>query len=172
MLCCSCMLDYWSALWYIIIDWLIIWQLVIVWWYSMNDKVLDTVIDDKVKQICYGKYRIKQICLVKQICYICIDQICYIYIDHTRNYYNCSISVADIVSGWKWESFSNCLKMLQKQQYSPNNNHYSVDQRRLTGGVLSEQNASIGCFFACSTNKAQPCNNKPPTCNRRNQQIQ
>ena len=24
---------------------------------------------------------------------------CYTYIDHTRNYYNCSISVADIVSG-------------------------------------------------------------------------
>ena len=25
--------------------------------------------DDKVKQICYGKYRVKHICLVKQICY-------------------------------------------------------------------------------------------------------
>ena len=56
----------------------------------MNGVVLDTVIDDKVKQICYGKYRVKQICLVKQICYT--------YIDHTRNYDNCSISVADIVS--------------------------------------------------------------------------
>ena len=57
----------------------------------MDGVVLDVVIDDKVKQICYGKYRVKQICLVKQICYI--------YIDHTRNYYTCSISVADIVSG-------------------------------------------------------------------------
>ena len=57
----------------------------------MDSAILDVVIDDKVKQICYGKYRVKQICLVKQICYI--------YIDHTCNYYNCSISVADIVSG-------------------------------------------------------------------------
>ena len=57
----------------------------------MDGKALDAVIDDKVKQICYGKYRVKQICLVKQICYI--------YIDHMRNYYNCSISIADIVSG-------------------------------------------------------------------------
>ena len=57
----------------------------------MDSVVLDTVIDDKVKQICYSKDRVKQICLVKQICYI--------YIEHTRNYYNCSISAADIVSG-------------------------------------------------------------------------
>ena len=57
----------------------------------MNGVALDTVIDDKVKQICYGKYMVKQICLVKQICYI--------YIDHARNHYICSISVADIVSG-------------------------------------------------------------------------
>ena len=63
-------------------------------------------------------------------------------------------------------------QMLQKQQYSPYNNHYSVDQRCLTGGVLSEQNAPIGCIIACSTNKAQPCNNKPPTCNCHHQQIQ
>ena len=28
----------------------------------MDGVVLDTVIDDKVKQICYGKYRVKQIC--------------------------------------------------------------------------------------------------------------
>ena len=57
----------------------------------MDDVVLDDVIDNKVKQICYGKDSVKQICLVKQICYI--------YIDHARNYYICSISVADIVSG-------------------------------------------------------------------------
>ena len=57
----------------------------------MDSVALDTVIDDKVKQICYGKYSVKQICLVKQICYT--------YIEHTRNYDNCSISVADIVSG-------------------------------------------------------------------------
>ena len=57
----------------------------------MNSVVLDAVIDDKVKQICYGKYRVKQVCLVKQICYI--------YIEHTRNYYICSISVADIMTG-------------------------------------------------------------------------
>ena len=57
----------------------------------MDSIVLDDVIDDKVKQICYGKYMVKQICLVKQICYI--------YIDHPRNYDICSISVADIVSG-------------------------------------------------------------------------
>ena len=57
----------------------------------MNDKVLDAVIDDKVKQICYSKYRVKQICLVKQICYTNMSA--------TRNYNICSISVADIVSG-------------------------------------------------------------------------
>ena len=57
----------------------------------MNSKILDAVIDDKVKQTCYGKYRVKQICLVKQICYTNMSD--------TRNYYNCSISVADIVSG-------------------------------------------------------------------------
>ena len=57
----------------------------------MDDVRLDAVIDDKVKQICYGKYRVKQICLVKQICYI--------YIEHMRNYDICSISIADIVSG-------------------------------------------------------------------------
>ena len=57
----------------------------------MDGVVLDAVIDDKVKQICYGKYMVKQICFVKQICYICID--------HMRNYYNCSISIADIISG-------------------------------------------------------------------------
>ena len=51
----------------------------------MDSVVLDAVIDDKVKQICYSKYMVKQIC--------------YIYIDHARNYYNCSISAADIVSG-------------------------------------------------------------------------
>ena len=51
----------------------------------MDGVALDAVIDDKVKQICYGKDRVKQIC--------------YIYIEHTRNYDNCSISVADIVSG-------------------------------------------------------------------------
>ena len=57
----------------------------------MDGVVLDTVIDDKVKQICYGKYRVKQICLVKQICYTNMSAKC--------NYYICSISVADIVSG-------------------------------------------------------------------------
>ena len=35
----------------------------------MDSVVLDTVIDDKAKQICYGKYRVKRICLVKQFCY-------------------------------------------------------------------------------------------------------
>ena len=57
----------------------------------MEGVVSAAVIDNKVKQICYGKYRVKQICLVKQICYI--------YIDRARNYDTCSISVADIVSG-------------------------------------------------------------------------
>ena len=51
----------------------------------MNGVALDAVIDDKVKQICYGKYRVKQIC--------------YTNMSATRNYYICSISVADIVSG-------------------------------------------------------------------------
>ena len=51
----------------------------------MNGVALDTVIDDKVKQICYGKHRVKQIC--------------YTNMSATRNYYICSISVADIVSG-------------------------------------------------------------------------
>ena len=52
---------------------------------------------------------------------------CYIYIDHTRNYYNCSISAADIVSGWNSVSFRYYSKMLQKQQYLPYNNHYPVN---------------------------------------------
>ena len=57
----------------------------------MNGVALDTVIDDKVKQICYGKYRVKQICLVKQICYTNMSA--------TRNYDICSISVTDIMTG-------------------------------------------------------------------------
>ena len=43
----------------------------------MDVVALDTVIDDKVKQICYGKYMVKQICLVKHICYTNMK--------HTRN---------------------------------------------------------------------------------------
>ena len=39
-------------------------------------------------------------------------------------------------------------------------------------GWESEQNASISCIIACSTNKAHPCNNKPPIRNPHNQQIQ
>ena len=57
----------------------------------MDGVALDAVIDDKVKQICYGKYSVKQICLVKQICYTNMSAM--------HNYYNCSISVADIASG-------------------------------------------------------------------------
>ena len=50
-----------------------------------------------------------------------------IYIDHARNYYICSISVADIVSGRNSVSFRYYSKMLQKQQYPPYNNHYPVN---------------------------------------------
>ena len=84
----------------------------------MDGKALDAVIDDKVKQICYCNDRVKQICLVKQICYTNMSA--------TRNYYICSISIADIVFQLKMRIIIKLFKMLQKQQYSPNNNHYSV----------------------------------------------
>lgn len=46
----------------------------------MDTVVLDAVIDDKVKQICYGKYMVKQIFLVKQICYTNMSAMCNIQV--------------------------------------------------------------------------------------------
>ena len=107
---------------------------------------------------------VKQICLVKQICYTNMSATCNIQV--SRHLFLIGLFSINL------QKKQVNLEVLHLQQYPPNNNHYSVSQRCLTRGVLSEQNAPVGCVFACSTNKAYPCNNNQPTCNRRNQQIQ
>ena len=85
----------------------------------MDGVVLDTVIDDKVKQICYGKYRVKQICLVKHICYTNMSA--------TRNITGVKTPIFTVfINPQKWYVYMYYPQMLQKQQYSPYNNHYPV----------------------------------------------
>ena len=84
----------------------------------MDGVVLDDVIDDKVKQICYGKYMVKQICLVKQICYTNMSATRNIQVSRHLFF----IGLFSINLQKKYVN----LEVLHLQQYSPNNNHYSV----------------------------------------------